>query len=57
MFESLVETILHQMLAELEGNEAFQPQYIDRLRELVASGDLSKPQKVMDALTSEGEEQ
>jgi len=51
----LVEDILDQMFAELEGREEFDPITISNLKKLGSQGNLKKASKVQEVVTPKGE--
>lgn len=55
--KSLTEIMLDQMLLELDEHELFHAKDIERLRELVKSGNISKSKLVVDVLKATDEEQ
>lgn len=50
--KSLVEQILDDMFANIEQQEAFDPDTVQRLKQLAASGNLKKAAQVIRAIKS-----
>jgi phosphoenolpyruvate carboxylase len=50
--KSLVEQILDEMFADIEGRDVFDKQVIQKLRQLAESGDLKKPANVIKVIKS-----
>ncbi|MFQ5539969.1 MAG: hypothetical protein ACE5FB_06165 [Candidatus Binatia bacterium] len=50
--KSLLEDILDQTFMSIEEHETFDSETIRKLKQLMASGDLAKPKKVIDAIRS-----
>ena len=48
--KSLVEQIVDEMLASIEDREEFDPETIQRLKELSKCGDLTKPRQIAKAI-------
>ena len=53
--KSLVEQILDEMFTLIEGREEFDIPTIEKLKQLVISGDLTKAKQVAEALKSASE--
>jgi hypothetical protein len=49
---SLVQQIYKEMFSRIMGQEEFNPDMIEDLKQLAAKGDLKKPQKVVNVIKS-----
>ena len=50
--KSLLEKILEQTFLNIEKHETFDEETIEKLKQLAVSGDLGKPQKIIEAIRS-----